>query len=66
MARKTVVVSDFSDKTIDDPKNGVTVTLKYGDGRKGLITADAHVDDSLVKQIASSGRQQGRRGRKPK
>ena len=66
MARKTIFVSDFSDKAIDDPKQGVTVTLKYGDGRKGVIVADAHVDDALVKQVERSGRQQARRGRRPK
>jgi hypothetical protein len=50
----------------NDPKQGVTITLKFGDGRKGIIAADAHVDDALVKQIERSGRQQARRGRRPK
>jgi hypothetical protein len=66
MARKTIFVSDFSDKTIDDDKKAVTITLKFGDGRKGQIVADAHEDDSIVQQIARSGRQQARRGRRPK
>lgn len=66
MARKTIFVSDFSDKTIDDDKTAVTITLKFGDGRKGMIVADAHEDDAIVQQIARSGRQQARRGRRPK
>ena len=66
MARKTVFVSDFSDKTIDDDKQAVSITLKFGDGRRGQIVADAHADDAIVQQIAKSGRQQARRGRRPK
>ena len=66
MARKTVLVSDFSQKEIPDDKQSVQVVLRYADGRRGQIVADAHVDDDLVKQIAQAGRQQARRGRKPK
>jgi predicted site-specific integrase-resolvase len=39
--------------------------LRFADGRRVQIVADAQVDDDLVKQIASAGRQ-ARRGRKPK
>jgi len=63
MARKTIFVSDFSDKTIDDDKQAVTITVKYGDGRRGIVVADAHVDDKVVQDIAKAGRQQARRGR---
>lgn len=66
MARKTIFVSDFSSKEIADPKQSVTITVKYGDGRRGQITADAHVDDKIVQEIAKVGRQQARRGRRPK
>jgi hypothetical protein len=66
MARKTITVSDFSQKEIPDPKQSVQVVLRYGDGRRGQIVADAHVDDDVVKQIAKYGQQQARRGRKPK
>lgn len=66
MARKTIFVSDFSDKTIDDDKEAVTIALKFGNGRKGMIVADAHEDDGIVQRIARSGRQQARRGRRPK
>jgi hypothetical protein len=36
------------------------------DGRRGQIVADAHVDDDVVTQIALVGKQQARRGRRPK
>lgn len=66
MARKTITVSDFSGKEVVDPKQSVQVVLRYVDGRRGQVVADAHVDDDVVKQIAKRGRQQARRGRKPK
>ena len=66
MARKTIFVSDFSEKEIPDEKQSVQVVLRYGDGRRGQIVADAHVDDEVVKQIARVGKQQARRGRRPK
>jgi hypothetical protein len=65
LARKTIYVSDFSDKAIDDDKQSATITIKYGDGRRGIIVADAHVDDAIVKEISKVGRQQARRGRRP-
>jgi hypothetical protein len=66
MARKTIFVSDFSQREIPDDKQSVQVVLRYADGRRGQIVADAHVDDDLVQQIARAGRQQARRGRRPK
>ena len=66
MARKTIFVSDFSQKEIPDDKQSVQVVLRYADARRGQIVADAHVDDEVVKQIASVGKQQARRGRRPK
>ena len=66
MAKKTVLVSDFSDQEIEDVKQSATITIQYGDGRRGRIVADAHVDDEVVRQVAAAGRQQARRGRKPK
>ena len=64
--RKTIFVSDFSQKEIPDDKQSVQVVLRYADGRRGQIVADAHVDDEVVKQIAKVGKQQARRGRRPK
>jgi hypothetical protein len=66
MARKTIFVSDFSNKEIADEKQSATITVRYGDGRRGIVVADAHVDDQIVKQIAQVGRSQSRRGRRPK
>jgi hypothetical protein len=66
MARKTIFVSDFSQKAIPDDKQSVQVVLRYADGRRGQVVADAHVDDEVVKQIAKVGKQQTRRGRRPK
>ena len=66
MARKTIFVSDFSEKEIPDEKQSVQVVLRYADGRRGQVVADAHVDDDVVKQIARVGKQQARRGRRPK
>jgi hypothetical protein len=66
MARKTVFISDFSSKVIADEKQSATVTVRYGDGRRGVVIADAHVDDPIVEQIVKVGRQQAKRGRRPK
>jgi hypothetical protein len=66
MARKTILVSDFSNKEIADEKQSATITIRYGDGRRGLIVADAHIDDAIVAEISKAGRQQARRGRRPK
>jgi hypothetical protein len=66
VARKTIFVSDFSQKEIPDDKQSVQVVLRYADGRRGQVVADAHVDDEVVKQIARVGKQQARRGRRPK
>jgi hypothetical protein len=63
MARKTIFVSDFSSKEIVDEKQSATVTVRYGDGRRGVVVADAHVDDPIVQEIVKAGRQQARRGR---
>jgi hypothetical protein len=57
MARKQVLVSDFSGTEIPDAKQSVQVVLRYADARRGQIVADAHVDDAVVKQIAEAGRQ---------
>jgi hypothetical protein len=66
MARKTIFVSDFSNKEISDEKQSATITVRYGDGRRGVLVADAHVDDKIIQDIAKAGRQQARRGRRPK
>jgi hypothetical protein len=65
MARKTIFVSDFSSQEIGDDKQSATITVKFGDGRRGIVVADAHVDEKVIKEIAGAGRQQARRGRRP-
>jgi hypothetical protein len=67
MARKTIFVSDFDkNREISDDKQHALITIKFSDGRRGQIVADAHVNDAIVKQITEAGRSQARRGRKPK
>jgi hypothetical protein len=64
MARKTVLVSDLTGREIRDEKESATVTIRYGDARRGQITVD--VLASEVDDLASKGRKTARRGRKPK
>ena len=62
MARKTVLVSDLSDKEIEDGM-GATVTIKYDDARRGMVTLDVEADE--VSSWAEKGRKSSRRGRRP-
>ena len=62
MARKTIFVSDLSGKEIGNDRDAVTITVKYGDARKGVIVVDAHPGDGEVKRLVQVGRQQARRG----
>ena len=64
MARKTIIVSDISGKEIRDPKEAATVTISYGDARRGVVRLEAL--SSEVADLASKGVQQKRRGRRPK
>jgi hypothetical protein len=66
MARKTVFVSDLSGKEIENDRDAVTITVKFGDARKGVTVVDAHPDDSEVKRLLQAGRQQARRGSQAK
>jgi hypothetical protein len=66
MAKKSVVVSDFSGKEIRDPTWLATVTVKFADLRRGIVVAEAHVEDIITQEISKVGRQRARRGRKPK
>jgi|HubBroStandDraft_6_1064221.scaffolds.fasta_scaffold1823823_2 hypothetical protein len=62
MARKTVLVSDFSHRAIADTRWSAVVTIRYGDRRRGTVVADAHIEDEIVRQISASGHQQAGRG----
>lgn len=63
MAKKTVFVSDLTGKEIRDQKEAATVSITYGDARKGVVKLD--VLASEVADLAAKGTQQKRRGRKP-
>jgi hypothetical protein len=64
MARKTIYVSDLSGAEIRDEKDAAQVVIKYADARRGQVVLD--VLASEVDDLASKGRKQARRGRRPK
>jgi hypothetical protein len=57
MARETVFVSDLTGKMIDE-KDAATVTIKYGDARRGQVVLD--VNASEVPDLAAKGVKQAR------
>ena len=63
MARKTIFVSDLTGKTIDE-KDAATVTIKYTDARRRQVVLDVNATE--VDDLATKGRKQARRGRRPK
>jgi hypothetical protein len=66
VARRTIFVSDLSGKEIPNERDAVQITVKFGDARRGVFIVDAHPDDPEVKALTDKGRQQARRGRRPK
>ena len=66
MAKKTIFVSDLSGREISNPRDAVTITVKFGDARRVMYLVDAHPSDAEVKTLMAKGTQQARRGRKPK
>jgi hypothetical protein len=66
MAKKTIFVSDLSGREIPNDRDAVKITVTFGDARRGQYAIDAHPDDAEVKNLIAKGRQQARRGRKPK
>src|SRR5437763_14780779 len=60
MARKTVFVSDLSGKEIGNDRVAVTIPVKYGDARKGVLVVDHHPADTDDKRLVQPGRQQPR------
>jgi hypothetical protein len=63
MARRTIFVSDLTGEEIDE-RNAATVTIRYGDARRGQVVLD--VNASEVEDLAAKGTKQARRGRRPK
>jgi hypothetical protein len=55
VARKTIVVSDLTGRTIDE-KETATVTISYSDARKGQIVLDVHASE--VEDLAAKGTKQ--------
>ncbi len=63
MARKTVYVSDLSNKPIPE-SDGAKVRVAFADARRGVYELD--VTDGEAQELADKGRKVARRGRKPK
>lgn len=66
MAKRTIFVNDLSGREILNERDAVTITVRFGDARRGQYHVDAHPDDPQVKELIERGTQQARRGRKPK
>lgn len=62
MAKKTIFVSDLSGREISVPGDAVTITVKFGDARRGQYHVDAHLDDAEVKTLIERGTQEALRG----
>lgn len=63
MARRTVVVSDLSGKTIEDGK-GAKIRIVFADARRGAYELDVTDDEGV--ELGRKGRATARRGRRPK
>ena len=63
MARKTVYVSDLSNKQIPEG-GGAKVRVAFADARRGVFELD--LTDGEAQELADKGRKVARRGRKPK
>jgi hypothetical protein len=62
VAKRTVLVSDLSGRTIEEGK-GALVTIRFNDARRGMIVLD--VTDDEAETMGARGRKQKRRGRRP-
>ena len=63
MARKTVYVSDLSNKPIPE-NSGAKVRVAFADARRGVFELD--LTNSEAQELADKGRKVSRRGRRPK
>ena len=61
MSRKTVLVSDLSGTEIHDVKDAATVSITYGDARRGIVRLDVLATE--VDNLAQKGTKVARRGR---
>jgi DNA-binding PadR family transcriptional regulator len=55
-------VSDFSGVELGDERSTATVIIRFGDTRRGIRVASAHVDDPIVAEIEEAGRPAGSAG----
>ena len=62
MARKTVYVSDLSNKQIPEG-SGAKVKVTFADARRGVYELD--LTNREAQELADKGRKVARRGRKP-
>jgi hypothetical protein len=62
VARKTILVSDLSGKTIADGKSA-KVRITFEDGRRPSFELDVSAEEGA--ELGRKGRQVARRGRKP-
>ena len=65
VAHRTIFVSDVSGREIDE-RDAVRISLRFADARRGTVVVGADPDDPEVKTLLAKGREQARRGRKPK
>jgi hypothetical protein len=63
LAKKTVFVSDLSGKEIEAGK-AARISISFDDGRKGSYVLDVTEQEAM--DLGRKGRQQARRGRRPK
>jgi hypothetical protein len=63
MAKKQILISDLSGAEIPDGK-GATIRISFHDARRGSAVLD--VSDAEAEELASKGRRQQRRGRRPR
>ncbi len=52
-------VSDFSGTRLESEAETATVILRFGDTRRGIHVATAHVDDPIVEAIVDAGQEAG-------
>jgi hypothetical protein len=63
MAKKTIFVSDLSGEEIEEGK-GARITVNFDDARRGSYVLDVSAEEGA--ELGRKGRQQARRGRRPK
>jgi hypothetical protein len=55
MARKTIFVSDLTERTIDE-KDAATVTIRYSDARRGQVVLDVNREKWTISPLRAASR----------